>query len=191
MDTMSSNTICIDEEFTKTIKEKRCEKNFTQSDVAKILGINVKKYSRIETLSQTAIEKDLYEKLLTMFDIDDVEMKDMKMSRITITIPLEWRKDLERIQEAKGYSSLNETIKRCLEDVMYLHNMSKVETTLREDIRDLLSNTYHKEMEKIALRLSVNEILLKKLLEESDYDYEDIMQSSENLILKILRANKY
>lgn len=188
---MSSNLVNIDEEFVKKIKAKRRQKNFTQSDVAELLGISSKKYSRIETLTQTMIETKIYNRLLAIFEIEDYDPKDNNSIRFTMYIPVEWRNNLEQIQEEKGYSSLNETVKRCLEDVLYYHHLKKVETILTENIRDLIRNTYQEEMDKMALRMSINEIVLKRILGNDEEQYEEIIERCQEDISKIMRAKQY
>ena len=68
--TSNNNEVFLDDNLIDLIKKARRSKDFTQIDMAEMLGISSKKYSRIETKVISRIDRDMLKKIADILDIN-------------------------------------------------------------------------------------------------------------------------
>lgn len=187
----NKNMVALDELFIEEVKRARKEKKFTQDDMARMLDISNKKYSRIETHKMTNVERDIVKNMASILDIQLPDSINQFGCRISFTASSQLRNDIEYLKLSKGFSTISDTIKYCIEEVMNDFFMRKVSLDITEDIKEVIGMTYNKELDKLALQNEIDEILLDKLNSERAVDINKSKSVLEEFLLKVNRAKKY
>lgn len=187
----TNNEVYIDDEMVDTIKQKRKELKFTQEDVATMLNISSKKYSRIETRNITKIDKKTLNRLFRILGLEKPNLIQDYGTRCSFVLNLEMKKDLEFLKSKKGFSSLSETIKYCISTVLNEFFMEQISTVIQDDIREAISNTYSAELQKLALQNGIYEMLLAKIDENTSVDFSTLKKELENFVIHVSHCDKY
>ena len=191
MNECTNNEVYIDDEMVDTIKQKRKELKFTQEDVATMLNISSKKYSRIETRNITKIDKKTLNRLFRILGLEKPNLIQDYGTRCSFVLNLEMKKDLEFLKSKKGFSSLSETIKYCISTVLNEFFMEQISTVIQDDIREAISNTYSAELQKLALQNGIYEMLLAKIDENTSVDFSTLKKELENFVIHVSHCDKY
>ena len=173
------NETILDDALISLIRKKRKEKGFTQVEMASMLNISSKKYSRIETSNITKINNTMLKQICSILDIDFTQYEKQYVV------------NLEILKTAKGFSSLSETINYCIEEVMNDFFLRKASHQLLDELREMMVNTYHQELEKISRENEINKHMLEKFGESFHLDVDRERKNLNDEFNKIHHAKKY
>lgn len=185
------NETILDDALISLIRKKRKEKGFTQVEMASMLNISSKKYSRIETSNITKINNTMLKQICSILDIDFTQYEKQYVVRCSFSLTQDVRANLEILKTAKGFSSLSETINYCIEEVMNDFFLRKASHQLLDELREMMVNTYHQELEKISRENEINKHMLEKFGESLHLDVDRERKNLNDEFNKIHHAKKY
>ena len=185
------NETILDDALISLIRKKRKEKGFTQVEMASMLNISSKKYSRIETSNITKINNTMLKQICSILDIDFTQYEKQHVVRCSFSLTQDVRANLEILKTAKGFSSLSETINYCIEEVMNDFFLRKASHQLLDELREMMVNTYHQELEKISRENEINKHMLEKFGESFHLDVDRERKNLNDEFNKIHHAKKY
>lgn len=191
MESDNNSLIFIDNDLLNEIKSARKKKKYTQNDVADMLGISVKKYSRIETSVISSLDEETITKLLNILDISRTNFVNDYGTRCSFTVTSQMRKDLDYLKTSKGFTTLSDTIKYCIEQVLNDFFMQKVSVEITDTICDVIGNTYIKEIQKLAHENELKDILIARLSKETSFDVRELKAEMERIYSDVNHMKKY
>lgn len=187
----SEHYVNVDDELVQLIKRGRKEKGFTQEEMATMLGISSKKYSRLENKSLAKIEKKLLRELAKILNINFPEYTNNYLLRCSFSIEKDLKNDLEFFKMSKGFESLSDAIKYCVRQVLDDFYLKKVSVQLTDEIKEVISNTYLYDLERLSKENEIQRLILKKIEDAGAIDIERIRKEIDEIMLNVSRADKY
>ena len=189
--TSNNNEVFLDDNLIDLIKKARRSKDFTQIDMAEMLGISSKKYSRIETKVISRIDRDMLKKIADILDINVSDRINNYGLRCSFSLSQDMSNDLEVLLLSKGFSSISDTVKYCVHEVINDFFLRKCSNDLLDDLREMLMTTYNNELAKLARKNEINEAILTILGAKFNINVDEIKKEIEDEIKKRNHADQY
>lgn len=173
------------------MRKARKEKGFTQQELASMIGITDKTYSRIESGKKEKVDIEIIRKIYQVLNLPIDFESDKLIFRTSVTIPSKVKKELEHFKKEKGFDSISETILYCVQEQLYDFHLRKCSTQLMDELREMIHNTFCREMDKLNRENNINKDILGKITRKGDLNVEIMRQDLENYLNKMTRAKKY
>ena len=174
------------------LKDARTHKQLSQDEIANLVGISRQKYQRIEKCIMDSVDDNLLRKLAEVLELDYFTLvNNRNMYRLTVNITKEKRNDLMHLKDDKGFSSISETIKYCIEYTLNDISKSNVSTEIMNDVREAIVNTFIQEMNKLSHEHDMDTLILKYLDDKYGTNSNELRTDIEQYLANIKHSSKY
>ena len=182
----------LDTVLANELKDARTHKQLSQDEIANLVGISRQKYQRIEKCIMDTVDDNLLRKLAEVLELDYFTLvKNRNMYRLTVNITKEKRNDLMHLKDDKGFSSISETIKYCIEYTLNDISKSNVSTEIMNDVREAIVNTFIQEMNKLTHAHDMDTLILKYLDDKYGTNSNELRTDIEQYLANIKHSSKY
>lgn len=192
-DDMANKTnVELDTVLANELKDARTHKQLSQDEIANLVGISRQKYQRIEKCIMDTVDDNLLRKLAEVLELDYFTLvNNRNMYRLTVNITKEKRNDLMHLKVDKGFSSISETIKYCIEYTLNDISKSNVSTEIMNDVREAIVNTFIQEMNKLTHAHDMDTLILKYLDDKYGTNSNELRTDIEQYLANIKHSSKY
>ena len=191
-DMANKMNIELDTVLANELKDARTHKQLSQDEIANLVGISRQKYQRIEKCIMDSVDDNLLRKLAEVLELDYFTLvNNRNMYRLTVNITKEKRNDLMHLKDDKGFSSISETIKYCIEYTLNDISKSNVSTEIMNDVREAIVNTFIQEMNKLSHEHDMDTLILKYLDDKYGTNSNELRTDIEQYLANIKRSKKY
>lgn len=191
-DMANKMNIELDTVLTNELKDARTHKQLSQDEIANLVGISRQKYQRIEKCIMDSVDDNLLRKLAEVLELDYFTLvNNRNMYRLTVNITKEKRNDLMHLKDDKGFSSISETIKYCIEYTLNDISKSNVSTEIMNDVREAIVNTFIQEMNKLSHEHDMDTLILKYLDDKYGTNSNELRTDIEQYLANIKHSKKY
>ncbi len=182
----------LDTVLANELKDARTHKQLSQDEIANLVGISRQKYQRIEKCIMDTVDDNLLRKLAEVLELDYFTLvNNRNMYRLTVNITKEKRNDLMHLKDDKGFSSISETIKYCIEYTLNDISKSNVSTEIMNDVREAIVNTFIQEMNKLTHAHDMDTLILKYLDDKYGTNSNELRTDIEQYLANIKHSSKY
>lgn len=182
----------LDTVLANELKDARTHKQLSQDEIANLVGISRQKYQRIEKCIMDSVDDNLLRKLAEVLELDYFTLvNNRNMYRLTVNITKEKRNDLMHLKDDKGFSSISETIKYCIEYTLNDISKSNVSTEIMIDVREAIVNTFIQEMNKLSHEHDMDTLILKYLDDKYGTNSNELRTDIEQYLANIKHSSKY
>ena len=182
----------LDTVLANELKDARTHKQLSQDEIANLVGISRQKYQRIESCMMNSVADNLLRKLAEVLELDYFTLvNNRNMYRLTVNITKEKRNDLMHLKDDKGFSSISETIKYCIEYTLNDISKSNVSTEIMNDVREAIVNTFIQEMNKLSHEHDMDTLILKYLDDKYGTNSNELRTDIEQYLANIKHSSKY
>lgn len=182
----------LDTVLANELKDARTHKQLSQDEIANLVGISRQKYQRIEKCIMDTVDDNLLRKLAEVLELDYFTLvNNRNMYRLTVNITKEKRNDLMHLKDDKGFSSISETIKYCIEYTLNDISKSNVSTEIMNDVREAIVNTFIQEMNKLSHEHDMDTLILKYLDDKYGMNSNELRTDIEQYLANIKHSKKY
>lgn len=182
----------LDTVLANELKDARTHKQLSQDEIANLVGISRQKYQRIEKCIMDSVDDNLLRKLAEVLELDYFTLvNNRNMYRLTVNITKEKRNDLMHLKDDKGFSSISETIKYCIEYTLNDISKSNVSTEIMNDVREAIVNTFIQEMNKLSHEHDMDTLILKYLDDKYGTNSNELRTDIEQYLANIKHSSKY
>ena len=182
----------LDTVLANELKDARTHKQLSQDEIANLVGISRQKYQRIEKCIMDSVDDNLLRKLAEVLELDYFTLvNNRNMYRLTVNITKEKRNDLMNLKDDKGFSSISETIKYCIEYTLNDISKSNVSTEIMNDVREAIVNTFIQEMNKLSHEHDMDTLILKYLDDKYGTNSNELRTDIEQYLANIKHSSKY
>lgn len=182
----------LDTVLANELKDARTHKQLSQDEIANLVGISRQKYQRIEKCIMDTVDDNLLRKLAEVLELDYFTLvNNRNMYRLTVIITKEKRNDLMHLKDDKGFSSISETIKYCIEYTLNDISKSNVSTEIMNDVREAIVNTFIQEMNKLTHAHDMDTLILKYLDDKYGTNSNELRTDIEQYLANIKHSSKY
>lgn len=182
----------LDTVLANELKDARTHKQLSQDEIANLVGISRQKYQRIESCMMNSVDDNLLRKLAEVLELDYFTLvNNRNVFRLTVNITKEKRNDLVHLKEDKGFSSISETIKYCIEYTLNDISKSNVSTEIMIDVREAIVNTFVQEMDKLSHAHDMDTLILKYLDDKYGMNSNELRTDIEQYLANIKHSKKY
>lgn len=182
----------LDTVLANELKDARTHKQLSQDEIANLVGISRQKYQRIEKCIMDTVDDNLLRKLAEVLELDYFTLvNNRNMYRLTVNITKEKRNDLMHLKDDKGFSSISETIKYCIEYTLNDISKSNVSTEIMNDVREAIVNTFIQEMNKLSHEHDMDTLILKYLDDKYGTNSNELRTDIEQYLTKIKHSKNY
>lgn len=182
----------LDTVLANELKDARTHKQLSQDEIANLVGISRQKYQRIEKCIMDSVDDNLLRKLAEVLELDYFTLvNNRNMYRLTVNITNEKRNDLMHLKDDKGFSSISETIKYCIEYTLNDISKSNVSTEIMNDVREAIVNTFIQEMNKLSHEHDMDTLILKYLDDKYGTNSNELRTDIEQYLANIKHSSKY
>lgn len=182
----------LDTVLANELKDARTHKQLSQDEIANLVGISRQKYQRIEKCIMDSVDDNLLRKLAEVLELDYFTLvHNRNMYRLTVNITKEERNDLMHLKDDKGFSSISETIKYCIEYTLNDISKSNVSTEIMNDVREAIVNTFIQEMNKLSHEHDMDTLILKYLDDKYGTNSNELRTDIEQYLANIKHSSKY
>lgn len=182
----------LDTVLANELKDARMHKQLSQDEIANLVGISRQKYQRIEKCIMDSVDDNLLRKLAEVLELDYFTLvNNRNMYRLTVNITKEKRNDLMHLKDDKGFSSISETIKYCIEYTLNDISKSNVSTEIMNDVREAIVNTFIQEMNKLSHEHDMDTLILKYLDDKYGTNSNELRTDIEQYLANIKHSKKY
>ena len=182
----------LDTVLANELKDARTHKQLSQDEIANLVGISRQKYQRIEKCIMDSVDDKLLRKLAEVLELDYFTLvNNRNMYRLTVNITKEKRNDLMHLKDDKGFSSISETIKYCIEYTLNDISKSNVSTEIMNDVREAIVNTFIQEMNKLSHEHDMDTLILKYLDDKYGTNSNELRTDIEQYLANIKHSSKY
>ena len=182
----------LDTVLANELKDARTHKQLSQDEIANLVGISRQKYQRIEKCIIDTVDDNLLRKLAEVLELDYFTLvNNRNMYRLTVNITKEKRNDLMHLKDDKGFSSISETIKYCIEYTLNDISKSNVSTEIMNDVREAIVNTFIQEMNKLSHEHDMDTLILKYLDDKYGTNSNELRTDIEQYLANIKHSSKY
>lgn len=182
----------LDTVLANELKDARTHKQLSQDEIANLVGISRQKYQRIEKCIMDSVDDNLLRKLAEVLELDYFTLvNNRNMYRLTVNITKEKRNDLMHLKDDKGFSSISETIKYCIEYTLNDISKSNVSTEIMNDVREAIVNTFIQEMDKLSHEHDMDTLILKYLDDKYGTNSNELRTDIEQYLANIKHSSKY
>ena len=191
-DMANKMNIELDTVLANELKDARTHKQLSQDEIANLVGISRQKYQRIEKCIMDSVDDNLLRKLAEVLELDYFTLvNNRNMYRLTVNITKEKRNDLMHLKDDKGFSSISETIKYCIEYTLNEISKSNVSTEIMNDVREAIVNTFIQEMNKLSHEHDMDTLILKYLDDKYGTNSNELRTDIEQYLANIKHSKKY
>ena len=182
----------LDTVLANELKDARTHKQLSQDEIANLVGISRQKYQRIEKCIMDSVDDNLLRKLAEVLELDYFTLvNNRNMYRLTVNITKDKRNDLMHLKDDKGFSSISETIKYCIEYTLNDISKSNVSTEIMNDVREAIVNTFIQEMNKLSHEHDMDTLILKYLDDKYGTNSNELRTDIEQYLANIKHSKKY
>lgn len=182
----------LDTVLANELKDARTHKQLSQDEIANLVGISRQKYQRIEKCIMDSVDDNLLRKLAEVLELDYFTLvNNRNMYRLTVNITKEKRNDLMHLKDDKGFSSISETIKYCIEYTLNDISKSNVSAEIMNDVREAIVNTFIQEMNKLSHEHDMDTLILKYLDDKYGTNSNELRTDIEQYLANIKHSSKY
>lgn len=182
----------LDTVLANELKDARTHKQLSQDEIANLVGISRQKYQRIEKCIMDSVDDNLLRKLAEVLELDYFTLvNNRNVFRLTVNITKEKRNDLMHLKDDKGFSSISETIKYCIEYTLNDISKSNVSTEIMNDVREAIVNTFIQEMNKLSHEHDMDTLILKYLDDKYGTNSNELRTDIEQYLANIKHSSKY
>lgn len=182
----------LDTVLANELKDARTHKQLSQDEIANLVGISRQKYQRIEKCIMDTVDDILLRKLAEVLELDYFTLvNNRNMYRLTVNITKEKRNDLMHLKDDKGFSSISETIKYCIEYTLNDISKSNVSTEIMNDVREAIVNTFIQEMNKLTHAHEMDALILQYLDDKYGTNSNELRTDIEQYLANIKHSKKY
>lgn len=182
----------LDTVLANELKDARTHKQLSQDEIANLVGISRQKYQRIEKCIMDTVDDNLLRKLAEVLELDYFTLvNNRNMYRLTFNITKEKRNDLMHLKDDKGFSSISETIKYCIEYTLNDISKSNVSTEIMNDVREAIVNTFIQEMNKLTHAHEMDALILQYLDDKYGTNSNELRTDIEQYLANIKHSKKY
>lgn len=182
----------LDTVLANELKDARTHKQLSQDEIANLVGISRQKYQRIESCMMNSVDDNLLRKLAEVLELDYFTLvNNRNVYRLTVNITKEKRNDLMHLKDDKGFSSISETIKYCIEYTLNDISKSNVSTEIMNDVREAIVNTFIQEMNKLSHEHDMDTLILKYLDDKYGTNSNELRTDIEQYLANIKHSSKY
>lgn len=182
----------LDTVLANELKDARTHKQLSQDEIANLVGISRQKYQRIEKCIMDSVDDNLLRKLAEVLELDYFTLvNNRNMYRLTVNITKEKRNDLMHLKDDKGFSSISETTKYCIEYTLNDISKSNVSTEIMNDVREAIVNTFIQEMNKLSHEHDMDTLILKYLDDKYGTNSNELRTDIEQYLANIKHSSKY
>ena len=182
----------LDTVLANELKDARTHKQLSQDEIANLVGISRQKYQRIEKCIMDSVDDNLLRKLAEVLELDYFTLvNNRNMYRLTVNITKEKRNDLMHLKDDKGFSSISETIKYCIEYTLNDISKSNVSTEIMNDVREAIVNTFIQEMNKLSHAHEMDVLILQYLDDKYGTNSNELRTDIEQYLANIKHSKKY
>lgn len=182
----------LDTVLANELKDARTHKQLSQDEIANLVGISRQKYQRIESCMMNSVNDNLLRKLAEVLELDYFTLvNNRNVYRLTVNITKEKRNDLVHLKDDKGFSSISETIKYCIEYTLNDISKSNVSTEIMIDVREAIVNTFIQEMDKLSHAHEMDALILKYLDDKYGTNSNELRTDIEQYLTNIKHSKKY
>lgn len=182
----------LDTVLANELKDARTHKQLSQDEIANLVGISRQKYQRIESCMMNSVDDNLLRKLAEVLELDYFTLvNNRNVFRLTVNITKEKRNDLVHLKDDKGFSSISETIKYCIEYTLNDISKSNVSTEIMIDVREAIVNTFIQEMDKLSHAREMDVLILQYLDDRYGTNSNELRTDIEQYLANIKHSKKY
>lgn len=182
----------LDTVLANELKDARTHKQLSQDEIANLVGISRQKYQRIESCMMNSVDDNLLRKLAEVLELDYFTLvNNRNVFRLTVNITKEKRNDLVHLKDDKGFSSISETIKYCIEYTLNGISKSNVSTEIMIDVREAIVNTFIQEMDKLSHAHEMDVLILQYLDDRYGTNSNELRTDIEQYLANIKHSKKY
>lgn len=182
----------LDTVLANELKDARTHKQLSQDEIANLVGISRQKYQRIESCMMNSVDDNLLRKLAEVLELDYFTLvNNRNVFRLTVNITKEKRNDLVHLKDDKGFSSISETIKYCIEYTLNDISKSNVSTEIMIDVREAIVNTFIQEMDKLFHAHEMDVLILQYLDDRYGTNSNELRTDIEQYLANIKHSKKY
>lgn len=182
----------LDTVLANELKDARTHKQLSQDEIANLVGISRQKYQRIESCMMNSVDDNLLRKLAEVLELDYFTLvNNRNVFRLTVNITKEKRNDLVHLKDDKGFSSISETIKYCIEYTLNDISKSNVSTEIMIDVREAIVNTFIQEMDKLSHSHEMDVLILQYLDDKYGTNSNELRTDIEQYLANIKHSKKY
>lgn len=182
----------LDTVLANELKDARTHKQLSQDEIANLAGISRQKYQRIESCMMNSVDDNLLRKLAEVLELDYFTLvNNRNVFRLTVNITKEKRNDLVHLKDDKGFSSISETIKYCIEYTLNDISKSNVSTEIMIDVREAIVNTFIQEMDKLSHAHEMDVLILQYLDDKYGTNSNELRTDIEQYLANIKHSKKY
>lgn len=182
----------LDTVLANELKDARTHKQLSQDEIANLVGISRQKYQRIESCMMNSVDDNLLRKLAEVLELDYFTLvNNRNVFRLTVNITKEKRNDLVHLKDDKGFSSISETIKYCIEYTLNDISKSNVSTEIMIDVREAIVNTFIREMDKLSHAHEMDALILQYLDDKYGTNSNELRTDIEQYLANIKHSKKY
>lgn len=191
-DMANKMNVKLDTVLANELKDARTHKQLSQDEIANLVGISRQKYQRIEKCIMDTVDDNLLRKLAEVLELDYFTLvNNRNMYRLTVNITKEKRNDLMLLKDDKGFNSISETIKYCIEYTLNDISKSNVSTEIMNDVREAIVNTFIQEMNKLTHAHDMDTLILKYLDDKYGTNSNELRTDIEQYLANIKHSSKY
>ena len=182
----------LDTVLANELKDARTHKQLSQDEIANLVGISRQKYQRIESCMMNSVDDNLLRKLTEVLELDYFTLvNNRNVFRLTVNITKEKRNDLVHLKNDKGFSSISETIKYCIEYTLNDISKSNVSTEIMIAVREAIVNTFIQEMDKLSHAHEMDALILQYLDDKYGTNSNELRTDIEQYLSKIKHSKNY
>lgn len=188
----NKSDIELDNVLASSLKNARIRKQYSQDEIAKRVGISRPKYQRIESCMMNSVDDNLLRKLADVLEVDYTSLvNDRMMYKTTFNITKEMRLELLHLKDSKGFNTISETIKYCIDYTLNENSKSNVSTEIMIDVREAIVNTFIQEMDKLSHAHEIDALILQYLDDEYGTNSNELRTDIEQYLTKIKHSKNY
>lgn len=182
----------LDTVLANELKDARTHKQLSQDEISNLVGISRQKYQRIESCMMNSVDDNLLRKLAEVLELDYFTLvNNRNVFRLTVNITKEKRNDLVHLKDDKGFSSISETIKYCIEYTLNDISKSNVSTEIMIDVREAIVNTFIQEMDKLSHAHEMDVLILQYLDDRYGTNSNELRTDIEQYLANIKHSKRY
>lgn len=188
----NKSDIELDNVLASSLKNARIRKQYSQDEIAKRVGISRPKYQRIEGCMMNSVDDNLLRKLADVLEVDYTSLvNDRMMYKTTFNITKEMRLELLHLKDSKGFNTISETIKYCIDYTLNENSKSNVSTEIMIDVREAIVNTFIQEMDKLSHAHEMDALILQYLDDKYGTNSNELRTDIEQYLTKIKHSKNY
>lgn len=137
------------------------------------------------------VDESLLYKLADILKIDYLSLTRNNIYKSTFLYTNDMRLDLLNLKNVKGFSSISETIKYCIDFTVNEISKSNVSTEIMNNVREAIVNTFIQEMDKLSHAHEMDALILQYLDDKYGTNSNELRTDIEQYLTKIKHSKNY